>query len=141
MVNDLLSFSVTAAHIIQDSGGFMEALLTQPKKTPPMVRKKRSSTNKTPTSPTEKTSPPGTPLSPLSAPPSVSFFADISFYQTKLIVVSTDVDIRIDDENIPMVISLAKKDERILNQKFFFQYPQLWLRLKKIQFEDALIWF
>ena len=66
----------TAAHEVQESDGFMAALL-QPRT--PVVKKKRSASNtnsKVPTSPTEKGSPPQTPLSPTAAPPSVSFCVD-----------------------------------------------------------------
>ncbi|XP_067940729.1 serine/threonine-protein phosphatase 1 regulatory subunit 10-like [Watersipora subatra] len=62
------------SHIVQDSGGFMEALM-QPKQTRPAgVIKRKRVTPKTPTSPTEKVSPPNTPVSPVSAPP--SFYKD-----------------------------------------------------------------
>ena len=74
VVNYLVIFVFsTAAHEVQESDGYMAALL-QPRT--PVVKKKRSASNtnsKVPTSPTEKGSPPQTPLSPTAAPPSVSF--------------------------------------------------------------------
>jgi len=67
-------FLVLAAHV-QDSDGFMAALL-QPR-TP--VTKKKRSVNRTPTSPT---SPPQTPVSPVVAPPSVCYVTpSVTVYQ------------------------------------------------------------